>query len=170
MRRCTFPLLIVLGVCASARATITITPSEPTPSDEVWVTVSYWMPTGGYSIDHVVRRNVGGVFRLDLYWNTPAPGEVVTQACVLHEHTECLGKLFPGGYMVQVIHHGINNLGESQSFRVWLFGSTLGSGGGGIGLRWPASFSLLVGRITERPTDDSGNDTLNNLILRLLQP
>jgi hypothetical protein len=169
MRRCTFLLLTVLGVCASARATITITPSEPTPSDEVWVTVSYWMPTGGYSIDHVVRRNVGGVFRLDLYWNTPAPDAVVTQACVLHEHTECLGKLFPGGYMVQVIHHGINNLGESQSFRVWLFDSTLGSGSG-ISLRWPASFSLLGGYTTGLPINTSGNDTLNNLILRLLQP
>jgi len=118
MKRHALVVLALLTLGATAQANITITPTEPTPDDEVEVTVSHWTNTGGYRIDAMTCRILGNTIYLDLYWETPSLGSVVTQATVLHEQTRSLGKLAPGTYTVRVSHRNLNALGESADFTV----------------------------------------------------
>ena len=118
MKRHAASLLAILVLGVAAQAEITITPSEPTTDDEIQVTVSRWTSTGGYAINGMTFRMLGDTIYVDIFWRTPGFGEAVTQATVLHEETESLGKLAAGVYKVLVTHRGLNALTESASFAV----------------------------------------------------
>ncbi len=118
MKRYAWVVTAILALCTAAQGEISITPSEPTSQDEVQVTVSRWTNTGGYHIDDVTAQVVGNLIQLDLFWTTPSPGSIVTQAFVLHKRTLSLGQLSPGIYTVRVTHHGMRDGMESAFFTV----------------------------------------------------
>ena len=120
MKKHAIAVLAILTLGVAARADISITPSEPTPDDEIQITVSRWTSTGGYNINGTTCRMLGDTIYLDLYWRTPGFGEIVTSAIVLHEETESVGKLAAGMYKVSVTHLGLNAPTESASFTVSL--------------------------------------------------
>lgn len=142
MKRYGFLLWLVLGIGTLAWAEIRITPDEPTTSNEIYVTVSFQAPTGGYGIDNVTVQRQGRQFWVDVYLHGAAPGAMVTQATQLHEHTESLGRLGSGQYTVHVTYRGVELPDDSVSFNVSPSGHDPDGGGSPGGSGEPAWYQL----------------------------
>jgi hypothetical protein len=94
---------------------IQVTPSSPTASTEVLVTVRGWTSMGGYQVYDTDVRIEGADIWLDLYWQAP---EVGTCAFTPYLLTQSLGRLGPGTYTVHVTNKGANGGGGTATFTV----------------------------------------------------
>lgn len=108
---------ISVGVCVDSGASllspgsggtapiseVRVTPSMPSASSDVSVTVSGWKPASNYAIYDTDLRIEGFVIRLDLDWHASGIG---LQVVMQYEHTESLGTLDPGIYTVYVTNQG----------------------------------------------------------------
>lgn len=117
MKRYGLLLGLVLAMSTAAPAAISITPSEPTSSDVVFVTVSWWTPSTGYRLKFLALQIMGNEILLDAYWHSPL---AAGQALRRHECTRHVGVLRPGTYTVYLRHHGLDfeTRGESMTFTV----------------------------------------------------
>ena len=151
MRRIRFLSSIVFGVTATAWAGsgasslipspvprpaisgVQVTPSIPTASTEVSVTVHGWAPCNLAIYDHKLRIE-GLDIRLELYWRVAWYGlgdavvqqlsignpTIVPAAIRQYEHTESLGILEPGLYTLNVVNCG--SMDGSATTRFTVFG------------------------------------------------
>jgi len=113
-----FLLWIVLGVSVTAPSfalEIRVTPSSPTASSEVLVTVSGMTPATNYQIYDTDLRIDGADIWLDLYWQAPGMGG---QAFWPYEHRESLGTFSPGTYTVHVTNKGARSDSGTATFAV----------------------------------------------------
>jgi len=134
MRMNRFVLWIVVGVsvvaCAevgqpvlissppqtgSSISEIRITPSIPTASSEVSVTVCGWKPASNYGVYDTALRIEGSDLWLDLYWHASGIG---LQVVMQYEHTESLGTLDPGMYVLHVTNRGAMGGSATKTFVV----------------------------------------------------
>jgi hypothetical protein len=98
-------LAFVLGASTTAWSgeitRVTVTPQTPSPSDEIRVKVSRWMPYG-YTVVNSTLQAQGNRIYLDLEW------VAITGVPEYHwqQHTESIGKWNPGTYTVVVSNNG----------------------------------------------------------------
>ena len=102
-------------ISVTARTELAVTPADPSPSDEVTLEVSCWMPASNYRVDQADLQVRGRQITLTLTWVNQGIG---FQAFNWRKHSESLGKLDPGLYVVHVSNKGAASGNASMSFRV----------------------------------------------------
>jgi hypothetical protein len=88
----------------------------PTTSSDVSVTVCGWKPASNYAIYDTELRIEGADIWLDLYWHVSGIG---LQAFMQYEHTESLGMLDSGVYVLHVTHRGSMGGSATTPLTVW---------------------------------------------------
>lgn len=91
------------SVFPDTRTKVTVTPSVPTPSDEVSVEVSCWVPASNFGVDQADLDIQGHQITLDLHWASLGIG---FQAFTWRTHTASLGTLEAGTYILRVNNSG----------------------------------------------------------------
>lgn len=97
------------------RTKVAITPSVPTPSDEVFVEVSCWMPAANYDVDQADLDMVDQTINLSLHW---AGDGIGLQAFTWRKYSMSLGVLPAGSYMLHVTNSGAATGTVTKSFQV----------------------------------------------------
>jgi hypothetical protein len=117
MKRMLLMGLAILGFAISCEGDIIVSPSAPTSVDSVKITVYASVGSGGYAINDVTARVDANTITLDVFWSVPGPGAMVTLMFEEHGFAKWVGRLPPGTYTVEVIHHVLGRT-ESASFIV----------------------------------------------------
>jgi len=129
MERCALSFLLWAGIGTVAWGyhitEVSVTPADPSPSDDVTVTVSGWKPASNYGCDDVGVRIVGSFIMLDMYWHSEGLG---AQVITPYDETRCVGKLNSGTYSVSVRSWLNGRFGETKSKSFTVSAAT---GGGG---------------------------------------
>jgi hypothetical protein len=145
-------------------SSLKIDPANPTPSDDVSVTVGGWKPSSNLVVGNATVQVEGQTIWLDLYWQEQPSAPPVTasggsmdqmQACsfsltvtqydltppyegVPYEYTKSLGTFAAGTYTLNVANHDKVSGSKSTSFTVKAAGSQSSP--------WPAWFADILSR------------------------
>jgi hypothetical protein len=145
-------------------SSLKIKPANPTPSDDVSVTVGGWKPSSNLVVGNATVQVEGQTIWLDLYWQEQPSAPPVTasggsmdqmQACsfsltvtqydltppyegVPYEYTKSLGTFAAGTYTLNVANHDKVSGSKSTSFTVKAAGSQSSP--------WPAWFADILSR------------------------
>lgn len=96
-----------------------ISPAEPTPEDEIILTISRWANTGGYSLEITDVRIEGDEIWVDFVLHCPGPSAFVTHAFTRNDDSASLGRLEPGTYTLYTSQDG-GAYGAALTFTVYV--------------------------------------------------
>lgn len=99
--------------------TTSISPAEPTPSDEIILTVSWWMPSTGYGLEITAARTEGHDIWVDVVTHAPGPYAQCCQVFTRTDATASLGWLEPGTYTLYISRDG-GDYGAVLTFTVFV--------------------------------------------------